>query len=29
MSGEMLRLRKAARKYDVSVDTLRRWADAA
>ena len=25
---EMLRLRKAARKYDVSVDTLRRWVAA-
>ena len=28
MSGEMLRLRKAAARFDVSVDTLRRWADA-
>ena len=28
MSGEMIRLRKAAARFDVSVDTLRRWADA-
>ena len=26
--SEMVRLRAAARQYGVSVDTLRRWADA-